>query len=133
MVCEDAILFGYRLAFNGYSRSRQGGIANLASARGKTVHGVVWEVPNHEVEALDHREGAPHFYERVPVRVRMNGEWVEAETYRLVHPESREIAPAPAYARLILGRVSSTRTIANESKSIISRVEKGADTTCQMM
>ncbi|WP_304459502.1 gamma-glutamylcyclotransferase family protein [Alicyclobacillus sendaiensis] len=105
MLCEDAILFGHRLAFNGYSAHRNGGVANIVPARGHTVHGVLWWVPERELKRLDRREGAPHVYRRLFVFVRCAGEWEEAETYVLVHPLPYEIAPSDEYARIILGGI----------------------------
>ncbi|WP_206830172.1 gamma-glutamylcyclotransferase family protein [Alicyclobacillus fructus] len=105
MLYDDAILFGHRLAFNGYSAHRNGGVANIVPARGHTVHGVLWWVPDREVKRLDRREGAPYVYRRLLVLVRCNGEWEEAETYVLVHPLPYEIAPSDEYARIILGGI----------------------------
>jgi gamma-glutamylcyclotransferase (GGCT)/AIG2-like uncharacterized protein YtfP len=106
MVCADAVLFGYRLVFNGRSIRRGGGVANIESGRG-TVHGVLWDVPEHEVSALDRREGVPFVYSRIPVRVRVGGDWVRAQTYQLVRPLDDEIAPSPEYAQLILDGIAN--------------------------
>ncbi|WP_041695201.1 gamma-glutamylcyclotransferase family protein [Alicyclobacillus acidocaldarius] len=105
MLCEDAILFGHRLTFNGYSAHRNGGVANIVPARGHTVHGVLWYVSDHEAKRLDRREGAPYVYHRKLVQVRCCGMWEEAVTYQLVHPLPHEIAPSDEYAQLILGGI----------------------------
>ncbi|AEJ44279.1 AIG2 family protein [Alicyclobacillus acidocaldarius subsp. acidocaldarius Tc-4-1] len=105
MLCEDAILFGHRLTFNGYSAHRNGGVANIVPARGQTVHGVLWYVPDHEAKRLDRREGAPHVYHRNLVLVRCCGMWEEAVTYQLVHPLPYEIAPSDEYARIVLSGI----------------------------
>ncbi|ACV58232.1 gamma-glutamylcyclotransferase family protein [Alicyclobacillus acidocaldarius] len=123
MICEDAILFGHRLAFNGHSTHRNGGVANIVPARGHTVHGVLWYVPDREVKRLDRREGAPYVYRHLLVLVRCGGEWEEAETYFLAHPLPYEVAPSDEYARLILDGIVN-QTYRRKVKQHIERLKE---------
>ncbi|GGJ14418.1 hypothetical protein GCM10010885_24610 [Alicyclobacillus cellulosilyticus] len=87
--------------------ARQGGVANIEGGRGGAVRGVLWDVPDEEMIALDRREGAPRFYARIPVKVKADGRWVMAETYQLVRPLPNEAAPSWEYARLILDGIAN--------------------------
>jgi gamma-glutamylcyclotransferase (GGCT)/AIG2-like uncharacterized protein YtfP len=126
LVCMDAVLFGYRLVFNGRSLRRGGGVANIESGRG-TVHGVLWDVPESEVPALDRREGAPFVYARFPVKVRVNRDWVHAQTYQLVRPLDDEIAPSPEYAQLMLDGIANPgyrKSVMAHIDALIAREER---------
>lgn len=106
-VCRDAVLFGYRLVFDGRSAARQGGVANIKGDRGGAVRGVLWEVPDEEMIVLDRREGAPFVYARFPVKVKADGRWVMAETYQLARSLPYEVAPSWEYARLMLDGIAN--------------------------
>ncbi|KMK75135.1 gamma-glutamylcyclotransferase family protein [Alkalihalobacillus pseudalcaliphilus] len=97
-----AKLENYRLAFTKYSKNRQGGVADIVKSEGGSLEGVVFEVPN--FIALDYREGAPTFYERINVSVFLYQvkKWLNVSTYTVVHKEATEIKPGDYYASLIL-------------------------------
>lgn len=96
------IVFDYRLAFSVYSRTRQGGVADIVYAPGEKVEGILFEVP--DFEQLDRREGHPNFYRRREIEV-----WDKqaktmriASTYEVVHKKTVEIPPSLEYANILL-------------------------------
>ena len=48
---------GYRLAFTRFSKNRQCGVADIVASAGSDVWGVVFEIPEDEVNVLDKSEG----------------------------------------------------------------------------
>ena len=91
------------LCFDYRSPSREAGALNLRHRLGQVVDGQLFEVVEGGWEVLDKKEGAPNYYERVPVQVcRANGEVVTAVTYTVV-PERREayVKPRPDYVDIV--------------------------------
>jgi gamma-glutamylcyclotransferase len=50
---------GYRLAFTQFSKTRQCGVADIVASAGSDVWGVVFEIPDDEVNVLD-KSGEGH-------------------------------------------------------------------------
>ncbi len=96
------LLLGYVLRFNGYSPTRNGGIANVEMNRDQWVEGVLWSVSNRDLAALDRREGHPYFYRRVTAKIRVKHGFVKAFTYQLVRGNVIDYDPSPEYLSLIL-------------------------------
>ncbi|MEL6272291.1 MAG: gamma-glutamylcyclotransferase family protein [Chloroflexota bacterium] len=90
---------GYRIAFNRLSRVWGGGVADLVPAEGMTVYGRVYSVEDACKVAMDIREQNGIVYIRVPITVTLPAEerTVEASTYKIIQPETYEIAPAEGY------------------------------------
>ena len=73
------------LCFDYRSSSREGGALNLRTRLGQVVDGQLFEVAEGGWDVLDKKEGAPKYYERVPVHVYCdNGETITAVTYTVV-------------------------------------------------
>jgi hypothetical protein len=97
-----AILPGHRLVFRGPSSNRGGGVGSVDPWEGGEVIGLLWEITTQDVATLDRREGAPHWYQRVPARVvQVGGASVEALLYRLPGRVT-EMPPTDDYFRQIL-------------------------------
>jgi cation transport regulator ChaC len=101
----SATLFDYRLGFTRYSKNRQGGVADIVPSGGDYVEGILWEVPS--LKPIDKREGHPHIYRRVRVKVFIPSleRFVYATTYEVLEKgilDPREYAPSKQYANLIL-------------------------------
>lgn len=95
-----AMLRGYRLAFAGASRRWEGGVATLLPARGRNVSGVLYQLSEDSLAALDRIEGHPDFYIRC--RVCVADEWGRkrfAQTYCL--PRQAETVPSTRYLQKI--------------------------------
>lgn len=96
---HPAIAPDHSLAFTRYSQTRGGGVLDILQSRGSAVSGMLYRVCEETLAALDHKEGVPHAYERVPITVLdADGAEISAFTYR-VAPERRErfVQPHPDY------------------------------------
>src|SRR5690349_7591150 len=95
-----AELRDHRLAFRRRSIRTGTGVADVMPAPGHSVWGVLYELDDSELPALDAKEGAGWAYDRVRVTVWLEagGERVEAVAYRVAQPESTPITPSDDYA-----------------------------------
>ena len=78
----DGIFFlpDYELQFPVYSRTREGGVLDVAPNKGHAVAGKLFEVVNWKL--LDRKEGSPNFYKKIPITViGENGKTIDAVTY----------------------------------------------------
>lgn len=94
-----AELPAHRLAFTRRSIRTGTGVADVVPEAGHSVWGVLYELADGDLDALDRKEGNGWAYERVPVAVRISGESadVPALTYRVCEPEPAEVQPSAAY------------------------------------
>lgn len=92
-VCPEARFVGigrlpdFRLEFDRFSRTWNGGVVDAQSAPGADIWGVVYDIPKECWKQLDRRASAPTERQRIGVRVEMDGKFVPVETYKVVHPE----------------------------------------------
>ena len=100
-----ARLPGHRLAFTRWSERWQGGVADVRPSEGAAVWGVLWEIDNGEVSALDRQEGLhliPPRYARIEVMVQMNdGGERRCWSYRVAGREE-EYVPSGHYLEMML-------------------------------
>ena len=103
-----AVLKEHALCFPRHSPIRNCGVAGLAEAPGAEVWGVVYQLHDEDLAALDKREGydpAKPFhvnrYNRQTIRVLMNGDLVDCLTY-FARPEPGEHVPSVEYLATIL-------------------------------
>jgi gamma-glutamylcyclotransferase (GGCT)/AIG2-like uncharacterized protein YtfP len=89
-------LEGFRLEFNVYSDRWEGGAANLEPDSDAHVWGVVWDITDEDLAALDTYIGHPTFYRREEVVVDLAGEEVGCLTYRVAHQQGY-VRPTDAY------------------------------------
>lgn len=93
-VCPSAVLVmkaelpNYRVEFRHYSEKWQGGISSIVEAPGELVQGVIYEIPEKEIEELDIRESVPQgLYRRDTFLVLgEDGRWHRADLYRVTTP-----------------------------------------------
>lgn len=91
-----AELKGYSFTCN--KKSKDGSSkGNIASEKGASTWGVIFEIPASVLAKLDRVEGG---YERIQVNVLCNGEAVQCETY--ISSELTEENPTDSYMELIL-------------------------------
>lgn len=98
-----AYLPDHALSFSVASGNRRGGVLDIVPRRGHVVGGTLFEVDDADWDALDRKEGAPKFYERVTRNViDKHGRWIEADTYAVV-ASRRElyVQPHPDYVKLV--------------------------------
>jgi gamma-glutamylcyclotransferase (GGCT)/AIG2-like uncharacterized protein YtfP len=80
-VVGPAALDDWALVFGRMSRSRGGGVLDLRPRPGFRTPGVVFDIEDEALAALDQKEGHPHAYERREVVVDMGGKDLECVTY----------------------------------------------------
>ena len=96
-----ALLPGYRLAFDRYSRQRRGGSADVVEDASSTVWGVLYEVDDACLDSMDRVEGVPTAYRRGRVKILDSaGEPQEATTY--VANPTGDFLPSRSYLEVIL-------------------------------
>jgi gamma-glutamylcyclotransferase (GGCT)/AIG2-like uncharacterized protein YtfP len=97
-ICGVGILDGYRLAFTRYSKNWEGGVLDIIESPGDYVLGVVYDIPEEAIPALNSREGAPKYYEKIDnVKVELGHEQVEVFTYTVVEKHMDEYNPSKEY------------------------------------
>jgi gamma-glutamylcyclotransferase (GGCT)/AIG2-like uncharacterized protein YtfP len=117
-----ARLDDHRLAFLRRSRRWGAGAADVTEDPGHSVWGVLYELPDTELPALDVREGAGLAYRRFEVSLRLGDELRSAFAYRTLAPEPAELAPDPRYVDLMLSGAREHRLPADYVSSITSRL-----------
>jgi gamma-glutamylcyclotransferase (GGCT)/AIG2-like uncharacterized protein YtfP len=93
-----ADLPNYRVEFRHYSEESGGGISTIIEAPGRLVRGVVYEIPEPEMDAMDRLESvSAGLYKRETFLVLgADGEWHHADMYRVTQPTG-PYAPARSY------------------------------------
>jgi gamma-glutamylcyclotransferase len=98
---REARLENYEMLFNKKARGGTGE-ANVHPASGKTVHGVLYKIPEAAFRSLDRYEGAPVHYRRIEVAVTEGaGKKVNAQVYIATKIE-KGLRPAPHYLQKII-------------------------------
>jgi gamma-glutamylcyclotransferase (GGCT)/AIG2-like uncharacterized protein YtfP len=89
----------HRLAFSRRSVRTGTGVADVVPASGRSVWGVLYEVDDSDLDALDRKEGNGWAYDRSEVAVRAAGRepGVSAVTYCVREREAAEVTPSRAY------------------------------------
>jgi gamma-glutamylcyclotransferase len=97
----NAELKNYELVFN---KKVRGGTAsaNVRQAPGKSVHGVLYRIPEAAYRSLDRYEGAPEHYRRIEVRVNASdGREMNAQVY-IASKVEKGLKPAGHYLQTIV-------------------------------
>lgn len=104
--CPSAILIGtamladYRLAFTIYSPKRKCGCADIVRSAGDKVYGILYQITDADMNALDDFEGHPVHYRRITVRVDSQDVKVDAYSYEVVNKEEG-LVPSAHYLGLL--------------------------------
>ena len=93
----------FELGFRRRSARWGGGAADILPAAGRSVWGVLYELPDDAVEALDAKEGAGFAYRRREVVVEHDRRSVTAVAYDVIDKEPADVPPTPEYLALLLG------------------------------
>ena len=75
--------------------------ADVVKCRGAFVDGVLWEINNRHLKALDGLEGFPYYYNRRQLRVAFEDRTVMAETYYM-QPGHLDESPSRGYFTTVL-------------------------------
>lgn len=100
------VLDDHQLVFNYYSRARRAGAANVEPARGREVYGLLLWVDALTLAGLDHKEGAPHRYQRgLATTTSADGSLVQSWLYSVTPAYRSEevIPPSAQYLGLLTG------------------------------
>ena len=100
-VLGAAELPDHRLAFLRRSIRWGAGAADIVSAPGRSVWGVVYELPL-GVGELDGKEGAGFAYRRRELEVLLDGRALGALAYEVIHKEPAEVTPTSDYLDLLV-------------------------------
>lgn len=121
--CPNAVLVGpatlaeYRLAFTIFSPKRNCGCADIVSCVGSVVYGLLYDLTNADMQALDGFEGHPAHYRRIPVRVKAGDGEVDAYSYEVVNKQS-DMHPSIHYLGLLQGAAARFNFPAEYQKSL---------------
>ena len=99
-----AFLVGYEMKFHYFSKSRNGGAADVVrSDSNSEVPGVLFNLNEEAWRAMDTKEGHPNYYQRKQVTVRTSEGDIDAITYVVVADKIREDyqQPTSEYEALI--------------------------------
>jgi len=86
------------IEFRRYSNDLNGGISTIMPAPGQILHGVLFDIPRAEVEALDLLEDVDKglYVRETHLVLGADGEWHTGDLYRIVKPEG-PFAPSEKY------------------------------------
>ena len=93
-----AMLANFHIEFRRYSTNLSGGISSIIEAPGERVYGVLYDIAEEELLALDVLENVPEgIYRRDRFLVmREDNQWVAADLYRVSNPDG-PYTPAKSY------------------------------------
>jgi len=95
-------LENHEMLFNKKARGRSA-TANIRPAQGKTVHGVLYKIPESALRNLDRFEGVPEHYRRIEVTA-TDGNGRKAAAYAYIATKvEKGLRPAAHYLQTILG------------------------------
>lgn len=97
--CPAAVAFG-RARLLGH-RFRFSGPADVQVDRRDYVDGVLWDITEDCLQALDILEGYPHYYDRKYTTVEFEGVFVDAMVYFML-PGNRNHPPSSGYFNTVL-------------------------------
>jgi gamma-glutamylcyclotransferase (GGCT)/AIG2-like uncharacterized protein YtfP len=106
-LCPGARLAGnarlpdHALAFTRYSRAEKGGVADVIPAEGTSVWGVLYEIKESCLGALDRYEETPRAYRRETTAV-TDDKGVEQEAFVYFANRTGDFAPSRSYRDLIV-------------------------------
>jgi gamma-glutamylcyclotransferase (GGCT)/AIG2-like uncharacterized protein YtfP len=95
-----ANLPNYHIEFRRFSTDLQGGISSIIEAPGEMIHGVLFDIDESELDALDVLENVPEgLYLRETFYVfGEDGNWHRGELYRVANPAG-PFTPAKQYVQ----------------------------------
>jgi hypothetical protein len=123
IVVGPARLAGYRLVFNVPSRSWGGGAANALPAPGAHLWGVLWDVGDMDLMALDSFRGDERMQQVLEVEVDGPEGPVKATTFAIDSPE-RFVPPTDRYLAM-LRAVAQDHGLPDEALSELDAAARG--------
>lgn len=98
---------------------------------GTNTYGVLWEIDDDALKALDNREGYPYYYDRKMVTVEANGATYQAWMYYMTpgHPE-RE--PSKGYYDMLMRGYTTFNVPLKQIEDALDRSAKAPDSTMDL-
>jgi gamma-glutamylcyclotransferase (GGCT)/AIG2-like uncharacterized protein YtfP len=98
-----AELRGHRLAFTRRSKRTGTGVADIVAAAAESVWGVLYELDDSQLAAIDEKEGNGWAYQRklLTVLLHEGGAEHEANAYAVIVPDDEHVPPSAEYLGLI--------------------------------
>ena len=92
-------LVSYRLNFTRYSMKRGGGVADIVEDDDRVVWGVLYDVPDEELNVLDYKEDVKkRYYQRMMIEVLdSSGNRIPPLTYLVVNQQDTLTLPNPTW------------------------------------
>ena len=114
----------YRLEFRRFSTDLQGGISSIIEAPGELIHGILYDIDQAEIEALDILENVPEgIYTRETFLVMgEDGQWHHGDLYRVAHP-SGPYKPAKRYVDWMIAGASEHNLAADYIARLVALCE----------
>lgn len=97
--CPGAVAFGHARLLG--HRFRFSGPADVQVDRGHYVDGVLWDITDDCLKALDQLEGYPHYYDRKWAQVEHEQGEFRALVYHM-QPGNRNSPPSSSYFNMVL-------------------------------
>jgi gamma-glutamylcyclotransferase (GGCT)/AIG2-like uncharacterized protein YtfP len=93
----------HRLAFTRRSKRTGTGVADILAAPGESVWGVLYELGDSQLAAIDEKEGNGWAYQRKALTVLLHegAAEYEAHAYAVIAPDEQHVAPSSEYLELI--------------------------------
>ena len=100
---SNVFLPDFEVQFNFLSKTYDGGVTSVEPAPGLKAFGVIYDVPQEEIEKLDIVEGVPAgiYYRETVTVVNKDGKEYQAETYRTSDPKG-PFTPTMRYLVLMI-------------------------------
>ncbi len=99
----NAVLHDHALDFTIYSPKRACGCSDVIQKKGSSVYGLLYSLPQKDLDALDRYEMHPVKYKRETVNIENeNGDVLEAETYKVATKEQTFQKPSKHYMSQII-------------------------------
>lgn len=94
----------YKLDFNYYSSTRQGGAANLMDSSKDAIWGLLIDLNEEDYKKISEKEGSPNYYHEIPVTVNVEGIKIGAKSFKVIKNKEQTTfqPPTKEYLQLII-------------------------------
>lgn len=123
-----AKLKGYKIDFNYYSQTRQGGAANLMESPEDIVWGLLINLDEEDYKKISKKEGAPDYYYEINIIVNVGKKEVPAKSFKVVKNKEKDFQiPTEKYLNLIIDSAVKYKFPEEYIRSIIEKVKLEKD------
>lgn len=119
---EKGVINGYRLEFNHYSYSRNGGALNIVKYSNEKVCGVLFDLSEEDFKKVEEKEGSKYEIKSVNVYLSDTEEIKGAKTFR-VKDTRKHYSPSSEYLDVVLAGADYF----NLEEECIAQIKKAAE------